>query len=332
MSADDLRARVAAGMPQTIADLERLVRIPSKGYPGDDPANVRASAEATRDIFNAAGVDERPAPGARRRAPGGLRPDRRAGGRADRAPVRPPRRPAGRPARAVGLAAVRARGSRRPPVRARLRRRQVGGRDPRRSASGARRRRARHGEAPGRGRGGMLHRPPPPARGRERGSAPRRRGGDLRRRELPDGRPHDHDEHPRRHRLRGPGPGVGSGAAQRVLRWRHPGRDHGAGAHDLEAARRRRQRRDPRVAPVHLGGRRLPRGGLPRRSRDGRRAADDRHRFDRGPRVGGAGRRGAGDRRPGDPWAPRTRSCPWRGRGSACAWRPGTMPRPPPRR
>ncbi len=56
MSADDLRARVAAGMPQTVADLERLVRIPSKGYPGDDPANVRASAEATRDIFNAAGV------------------------------------------------------------------------------------------------------------------------------------------------------------------------------------------------------------------------------------------------------------------------------------
>ena len=56
MSADDLRARVADGMPQTIADLERLVRIPSKGYPGDDPANVRASAEATRDIFVAAGV------------------------------------------------------------------------------------------------------------------------------------------------------------------------------------------------------------------------------------------------------------------------------------
>ena len=31
MSADDLRTRVAADMPQTIADLERLVRIPSKG-------------------------------------------------------------------------------------------------------------------------------------------------------------------------------------------------------------------------------------------------------------------------------------------------------------
>ena len=56
MSADDLRARIAAGMPQTIADLERLVRIPSKGYPGDDPAIVRASAEAVRDILIEAGV------------------------------------------------------------------------------------------------------------------------------------------------------------------------------------------------------------------------------------------------------------------------------------
>jgi acetylornithine deacetylase/succinyl-diaminopimelate desuccinylase-like protein len=56
MSDDDLRARVAAGMPQTIADLRRLVGIPSKGYPGDDPAHVRASAEATRDILVAAGA------------------------------------------------------------------------------------------------------------------------------------------------------------------------------------------------------------------------------------------------------------------------------------
>lgn len=56
MSEDDLRARVAAGMPQTIADLQRLVGIPSKGYPGDDPAHVRASAEATRDILAAAGA------------------------------------------------------------------------------------------------------------------------------------------------------------------------------------------------------------------------------------------------------------------------------------
>jgi acetylornithine deacetylase/succinyl-diaminopimelate desuccinylase-like protein len=56
MSADDLRVRVAADMPRTIADLDRLVRIPSKGYPGDDPAQVRASAEATREILKDAGV------------------------------------------------------------------------------------------------------------------------------------------------------------------------------------------------------------------------------------------------------------------------------------
>jgi acetylornithine deacetylase/succinyl-diaminopimelate desuccinylase-like protein len=52
----DLRARIAADMPTTIAALERLVRIPSRGYPGYDPADVRASAEATRDILIGAGV------------------------------------------------------------------------------------------------------------------------------------------------------------------------------------------------------------------------------------------------------------------------------------
>ncbi len=56
MTTDDLRARISGDMPRTIADLERLVRIPSKGYPGDDPANVRASAEATRDILIDAGA------------------------------------------------------------------------------------------------------------------------------------------------------------------------------------------------------------------------------------------------------------------------------------
>jgi acetylornithine deacetylase/succinyl-diaminopimelate desuccinylase-like protein len=58
MDTTQLRARVAAEMPNAIADLERLVRIPSMGYPGYDPANVRASAEATRDILAAAGVGD----------------------------------------------------------------------------------------------------------------------------------------------------------------------------------------------------------------------------------------------------------------------------------
>ena len=58
MDTTTLRGRVDADLPQMIADLERLVRIPSIGYPGYDPANVRASAEATAEILRAAGVPE----------------------------------------------------------------------------------------------------------------------------------------------------------------------------------------------------------------------------------------------------------------------------------
>ena len=53
-----LRERIANDMPRTIADLERLVRIPSRGYPDYDPAEVRASAETTRDVLGEAGVDD----------------------------------------------------------------------------------------------------------------------------------------------------------------------------------------------------------------------------------------------------------------------------------
>jgi acetylornithine deacetylase/succinyl-diaminopimelate desuccinylase-like protein len=52
----ELRELIAAGMPRTVTDLERLVRIPSMGYPGYDPANVRASAETTTEILKEAGV------------------------------------------------------------------------------------------------------------------------------------------------------------------------------------------------------------------------------------------------------------------------------------
>ena len=45
-------------MPQTIADLERLVRIPSVGYAEYDPAHVRESAEATAEILRSAGVGD----------------------------------------------------------------------------------------------------------------------------------------------------------------------------------------------------------------------------------------------------------------------------------
>jgi len=56
MDTDALRDRIAARMPTTTAELEDLVRIPSLGYPGYDPANVRASAERVRSILEAAGI------------------------------------------------------------------------------------------------------------------------------------------------------------------------------------------------------------------------------------------------------------------------------------
>jgi acetylornithine deacetylase/succinyl-diaminopimelate desuccinylase-like protein len=56
MDIDELRRRIHDDLPRTIDELQRLVRIPSIGYPGYDPANVRASAETTRDILGDAGV------------------------------------------------------------------------------------------------------------------------------------------------------------------------------------------------------------------------------------------------------------------------------------
>src|SRR5215210_2989807 len=56
METSTLSDVITDGMPRTIADLERLVRIPSLGYPEYDPAVVRASAEATRDVLADAGL------------------------------------------------------------------------------------------------------------------------------------------------------------------------------------------------------------------------------------------------------------------------------------
>ena len=58
MATDSLRARIAAGMPRTVSDLETLVRIPSIGHPGHDPAQVRASAQATARILREAGLED----------------------------------------------------------------------------------------------------------------------------------------------------------------------------------------------------------------------------------------------------------------------------------
>ncbi len=56
MEPQELRERIAADMPRVTEELARLVRIPSIGHPGHDPANVRASAEATRDVLAGAGL------------------------------------------------------------------------------------------------------------------------------------------------------------------------------------------------------------------------------------------------------------------------------------
>jgi acetylornithine deacetylase/succinyl-diaminopimelate desuccinylase-like protein len=62
MSAHDtshLKDRIASLMPAIREDLDALVRIPSVSFPEFDPAHVRSSAEATRGIFQAAGMETR---------------------------------------------------------------------------------------------------------------------------------------------------------------------------------------------------------------------------------------------------------------------------------
>jgi acetylornithine deacetylase/succinyl-diaminopimelate desuccinylase-like protein len=55
MNTDELRDAIHEGMPGSLSELERLVRIPSIAFPGYDAAPVRASAEATAEILEASG-------------------------------------------------------------------------------------------------------------------------------------------------------------------------------------------------------------------------------------------------------------------------------------
>jgi acetylornithine deacetylase/succinyl-diaminopimelate desuccinylase-like protein len=55
----DLRDKVASLMPEIRRDLEALVHIPSVSFPDFDPEHVRRSAEATRQILQASGMDAR---------------------------------------------------------------------------------------------------------------------------------------------------------------------------------------------------------------------------------------------------------------------------------
>jgi acetylornithine deacetylase/succinyl-diaminopimelate desuccinylase-like protein len=55
---DALREAVHLGLPAAIADLSRLVRIPSVSWDGFDPAHVAASADAVKELFDGLGVFE----------------------------------------------------------------------------------------------------------------------------------------------------------------------------------------------------------------------------------------------------------------------------------
>ena len=55
MNAGDLREAVAREQPRAVEELSTLVRIPSIAFPGYDDKPVRASAEATAEILEAAG-------------------------------------------------------------------------------------------------------------------------------------------------------------------------------------------------------------------------------------------------------------------------------------
>jgi acetylornithine deacetylase/succinyl-diaminopimelate desuccinylase-like protein len=57
MDIGSLRRTIHDDMPRAIEELSSLVAIPSVGYDGYDPANVRASAERTRDILRGSGVE-----------------------------------------------------------------------------------------------------------------------------------------------------------------------------------------------------------------------------------------------------------------------------------
>ncbi len=59
IEASTMSTKVHGLMPGVRADLEALVRIPSVGFEGFDPANVRASAELTRDLLSGAGAPAR---------------------------------------------------------------------------------------------------------------------------------------------------------------------------------------------------------------------------------------------------------------------------------
>lgn len=90
---DEIENAVTAGLPQAIADLKRLVAIPSVAFPGHPEEPVHAAAAVTEELLRSTGlprVQQIPVAGASPPSTPGPCP----AGRADRSPVRPLRRAA----------------------------------------------------------------------------------------------------------------------------------------------------------------------------------------------------------------------------------------------
>ena len=159
MDEQEIRSRVSAMMPEILADLERLVAIPSVAFPGlSAGARARDGRRDPRDVQGRR-VLERVPPGGADRLPAGLRGDPRSGRLARRDAVRPLRRPARAAGAGVDHGPLGADAQGRPDLRPGCCRRQGGPRDPYRDAQGLRRQASLHGEADRRGHGGDEQQP-----------------------------------------------------------------------------------------------------------------------------------------------------------------------------
>ena len=58
MDEQEIRSRVSAMMPEILADLERLVAIPSVAFPGFPPEPVHEMAAETLEMFKGVGFSE----------------------------------------------------------------------------------------------------------------------------------------------------------------------------------------------------------------------------------------------------------------------------------
>ena len=139
MDEQEIRSRVSAMMPEILADLERLVAIPSVAFPGFPPEPVHEMAAETLEMFKGVGFSN----ASLQEVPTGYPPvygEIPGPGRlARRDAVRPLRRPAGAAGAGVDHGPMGADAQGRPDLRPGCRRRQGGPRDPYRDAQGLRR-------------------------------------------------------------------------------------------------------------------------------------------------------------------------------------------------